>query len=104
MNYKIEISQPATRDLIDIYEYISLTLQSPATAIRLIQRLHQQIDSLTVMPKRFHTFNDMLWDHEIVRKVCVKSYCIYYSVREQEHIVVILRVIYGSRNFPKTVE
>ena len=47
MIYEVEVSEQADRDLREIFEYIAFELQSPENVIGQLNRLEEQILSLT---------------------------------------------------------
>ena len=58
IRYKIEIAQPAVRDLQDILDYIANTLKEPAIAQRIYTSIKKEILTLSSMPERNRVVDD----------------------------------------------
>lgn len=104
MIYTIKISLQAANDLDDIYRYIAFHLQSPENAARQLARLKKMIQSLDTMPFRFRKYNSSTFNKTDIRIAVVNRYCIFYEPNEDTKEVVIVRVIYGTRNLPPLLE
>lgn len=54
--YEVIVSDPAKKDIRDIYSYISNNLFSPKDALKLIKFIEKNIKNLDVMPERFRKY------------------------------------------------
>lgn len=98
MNYSVNISSQAEKDIRAIYEYIALSLMSPENAGAKLSRLEERINSLDNLPKRYPKYkND-------IRFMPVDSYLVFYTVNDDSKTVSVLRVMYGKRDFERTLE
>lgn len=96
MNYTVNISAKADKDLRAIYEYIALSLMSPENAYAQLSRLEEHIEKLNNLPKRFPIYkND-------IRFMPVDNYLVFYTVEDSSKTVSILRVMYGRGNIDNT--
>lgn len=50
--YKVKITPQANEQMLEIFSYISYTLQEPVAAERMLDSLQESILSLGTMPKR----------------------------------------------------
>ena len=97
MNYSVEITPEAEKDIENIYRYIAFQLMSPKTAGQQVHRIYKMIASLEQMPFRFRRFNETNHQKDL-RIVAVDKYCIFYLPNKIDHTVIIVRVIHGTRN------
>lgn len=92
MNYTVNLSSRADKDIRAIYEYIAFSLMSPENADAVLSRFEERINNLDRMPKRFSVYkND-------IRCMPVDNYLVFYSVEDDAKTVSVLRVMYGKRD------
>lgn len=99
MKYQVEITEPAQRDMVEIYLYISNTLKEPGVAKRLYFDMRKAILSLETFPGRHALIKEMNLQHTGIRKCQVKNYLIFYEIEEEKGLVTILRVLYARREW-----
>jgi len=97
--YKIEITKPAEKDLLDAALYIKEQLLNPAAANRLLDEAEKVILSLGSMPERQALVNDEVLARSGLRSVPVLNYTIFYAVREERSTIVIHRILYSRRDW-----
>ena len=97
--YKIEIAQPAVRDLQDILDYISNTLKEPAAAQRIYTAIKAEILTLAFMPERNRIVDDEPYAAIGVRRLFVENYVVFYVVDKGRSCVHVLRVLYNRREW-----
>lgn len=95
--YKVIVSNPAKKDIRDIYSYISNDLFSPEDASNLIRLIEKNIRSLDVMPERFRKYEK--YKNKNIRICKVKNYLIFYDVNNDKDRVEVTRVLYSARNY-----
>lgn len=98
MNYEIRLTPDAKADLRVIFEYIAYNLQSVKNAAGQLDRLEQSIASLDRMPERFRIYEKQPWHSRNLRIMPVDNYLIFYIPDCEEHIVTVIRVLYGGRD------
>lgn len=98
MIFEIEISDQADADLRSIYEYIAFELQSPENAAGQLGRLEESIMGLEQMPERFREYENEPWHSRGLRIMPVDNYCVLYIPDEENAVVTVIRVMYGSRD------
>ncbi|MBR1731966.1 MAG: type II toxin-antitoxin system RelE/ParE family toxin [Ruminococcus sp.] len=95
MNYIVNISDQADKDIRSIFEYIAVSLMSPENAVAQLSRLEERIGKLEQLPKRFPIYkND-------IHMMPVDNYLVFYSVYDISNTVAVLRVMYGRRDIDK---
>lgn len=99
IRYKIEIAQPAVRDLQDILDYIANTLKEPAIAQRIYTSIKKEILTLSSMPERNRVVDDEPYAAMGVRRLFVENYVIFYVVDQGRRSVHVLRVLYNRREW-----
>ena len=104
MSYLVEITDQARKDLQGIYEYIAFTLRSKINADRQLDRIEQEILSLSEMPERYKVLDLGFEAAKTVRMVTVDRYCVIYCVAKERGAVQILRILYGGRDIPEELE
>ncbi len=97
--YRIDISEPAEKDLRDIVRYVSAQLSAPITALEMLQAMEQAMASLAEMPHRAPAVADERLGAIGYRRLMVKNYIIFFSVDEKAKAVDVERVLYGRRNW-----
>lgn len=98
MSYAVEISETAQSDIREIFRYIVLALHSDINASRQIQRIEEEIYSLSEMPERYPRYEQEPWFSRGLRMVTAGNYSIFYLVDRRRNSVAIVRVLYGRRD------
>ena len=78
--------------------YIRYTLQSPGTAMKMLDTLEQEIASLSCFPNRVPLTDEEPWHSRGVHKMLVKSYLVYFWIDEDAKLVHVIAVIYARKN------
>lgn len=98
-DYRIYISERATKDMRDIVNYITRELFDAEAAKKLVDKFEKAIKSLSQMPKR----NPLLLDEDLsmigIRRIIVENYVIFYICDDINQSVSIIRVLYNKRNW-----
>ncbi len=97
MKYQVFLSNQASADLRDIFQYIAVDLQSPENAVRQIRRLEEHIRSLDKLPYRFRKYETGHWKNRNLRVMPVDHYCVFYIPNDDEKAVTVIRIMYGGR-------
>ncbi len=101
MNYSIEYSDEAARDLEDIFVYITWTLMMPESAAGQYHRIVDMINSLDTFPMRNPLYEKEPWHSKGLRFVPIDNYLIFYYPDEQSKMVTIIRIMYAGRDIEK---
>lgn len=104
MTFEIEISDQASNDLKNIYEYIGFELQSPENAKGQLERLEKGIFGLEQLPERFRKYDKEPWYSRGLHIRPIDNYCILYILDLDKLLVTIIRVMYGGQDIEMQLE
>ena len=96
--YTVKITRPAERQMMEIVDYISNSLQNPIAASRLMDELERQISSLSRMPHQVMLTEEEPWHSIGIHRMTVREYLVYFWIDEPEKKVQVTAVVYGRRN------
>lgn len=99
MSYQVSFTSEATDDLRNIYRYIAFELLAPQNAKQQIYRLERATASLATFPERYKVLEDKVWKSRDLRAMPCDNFLIFYVVNLKEEVVIIVRILYGKRNF-----
>lgn len=99
IQYKIEFSEDARKDLLDIYSYIKYNLEEPNIAENLIQKIKEEIYKLVETANIYAIIDDEIIRKLEIRKILVDNYIVFYKVAKDDKIVQIVRIMYARRNW-----
>jgi plasmid stabilization system protein ParE len=99
--YRVILSPLASADLADIHDHIAK--DSPQSAASVVAGLTNAVDRLQHLPNR-HPVYPMRGRPaaEIVRRMPVPPYLIYYRVDDARHVVEVITIRHGKRRPPKS--
>jgi len=98
-SYKVLITQPAIKDLRGISDYIANELKEPSSAKKLVGKIKEAVMSLREMPTRHALVADENLAAQGIRWLMVDNYMIFYVVSEKNKTVVVIRILYGRRDW-----
>ncbi len=90
MSWSIYITNKASSDFAEIYNYIFYVLKAPQAAERLSDKIIEMIDALSDFPKIYPTAENG------IRKMPVDNYLVFYELNESQRIISITRIVYGG--------
>ena len=93
--YCVKITEQAQEQLREIYSYIALQLQSPNTALKMLDVLEKEISSLSYFPNRIALTEEEPWHSKGIHKMPVKNYLVYFWIDDVRKTVQITAVVYG---------
>ncbi len=94
---EIEYTNEAVEDLQNIKEYISVELDNPQSAQRIVDDIVHRIDGLTDFPEIGAPLNSRTAEESDYRYLVCGNYNVFYRVEDQT--VRIVRVLNARRNF-----
>lgn len=97
--YSLKFTPKAEEDLDEIYGYIANNLFAPEAAENLMDKLENSILRLKAFPYSCSLVLDEPLKKRGYRKLIVDNYIVFYLVNEQEHQVIIMRILYGASNY-----
>ena len=95
------VSQAARRDLIGIRDYVSIELDNPDAAQRILKLLRTGIDSLRDMPERGMPLDAVLSVHTDYRFLVCENYRIFYLCEGDQ--VEIIRVLHTLQDYMRAL-
>ena len=93
--YKVRIFPEAKQDLLELIDYLN-TL-SPDAAVRMYDKITEEIAGLSRMPERCPRPRDLALAAKGYRYLIVEKYLVFYVV--EGDVVQIRRILYGRRNY-----
>lgn len=97
--YRVDVSEPAENDLVDIVRYIASQLSAPISALHMMELLEEAMAGLSDMPQRCPFVADESLSQMGYRKLIVKNYVVFFSIDEKNKVVDVERILYGRRNW-----
>ncbi|CFY11037.1 Toxin-antitoxin system, RelE/ParE toxin family [Syntrophomonas zehnderi OL-4] len=97
--YRVDISEPAENDLMDIVRYIASQLSAPVSALHMMELLDETMTGLSDMPQRCPFIADERLSQMGYRKLIVKNYVVFFSIDEKNKVVDVERILYGRRDW-----
>ncbi|TGA98319.1 type II toxin-antitoxin system RelE/ParE family toxin [Sporolactobacillus shoreae] len=97
--YKLSMTQIAVNDLHEISEYIAKELREPETARSLVIKIKEAVMGLSEMPARYAFVADQYLSSRGIRWLMVDRYIFFYLIDEEEFTVIVVRILYGKRNW-----
>jgi len=101
--YRIDISEPAENDLIDIVKYIASQLSAPMSAYNMMEIFEKALESLSDTPHRCPLVRDEHLAQLGYRKLIVKNYIVFFSVDEKNKVVDVERILFGRRDWQRFI-
>lgn len=102
--YKVEYLPSALKDMSEIISYITKELDNRTAAGKLSEKFIETAGRIGDFPYSNPVYIPIKPLKNEYRKVVVENYLMFYSVNEEEKTVTVSRVIYGKRNYDKTIE
>ena len=99
MNYFVDVTAAARRDLADAFDYIDLTLRNPAAADKFVDTAAEKLYALDVFPKRCALVNDPMLSSIGIRFLLLSSYVAFFQVDDTDATVHVLRILYEHSNW-----
>jgi toxin ParE1/3/4 len=97
--YIIKITPKAYDDLEEIYGYIANNLSNESAADHLLDKIETSIMGLKYFPFSYSFVRDELLKAKGYRKLIVENYIVFYIVREDEQLVIVMRVLYSKQKY-----
>ena len=102
--YKPEYLPAARRDLIEIANYVSITLKNRSAAERLASKLVTAIEKTAGFPyanPAYIPVRPLLHEY---RKLLVENYMVFYWVDESQKCITVARVIYARSDYDTRIK
>ena len=96
--YSIIITPNAIIQINEIAIYIFQTLSNPKAASDFLNSVEEKVSKLNLLPNAYPIVDKKPWNKLGVRKILLKSFVIYYIVKNSAKQVLVIAVINGRRN------
>ena len=97
--YKVIITPTAYKEIDKIYDYITDDLYAENAAKRLMNKVEQEIQRLTDLPKIYAEIGKIDELKRVYRRIVVNNYVILYTIDEDNEVVFVSHMYYGGRNY-----
>ena len=97
--YRVDITEPAENDLVDIVKYIASQLSAPFSALDRMDLLEEAMTGLSELPQRCPVVRDERLSQMGYSKLIVKNYAVFFSIDEKNKVVNIERILYVRRDW-----
>jgi toxin ParE1/3/4 len=103
MIYKLVVSKEADEDIEDIVLYIVSELNNPSAASAFLDDVEKSYNNIVEKPAMYSLCNDYRLRNGGYRKIVIKNYLILYRINEDDKMVIVVRVVYGGRNYSELI-
>jgi plasmid stabilization system protein ParE len=97
--YRVEVSDPAENDLLDIVRYIAAQLTAPTTALKMMETIEEAMTGLKDMPEKYSLVSDERLAAMGHHKLVVKNYIVFFTINKKDRIVDVERILYARRDW-----
>ena len=97
--YKVDVSEPAENDLMDVVRYIASQLSAPISALHMMELFEEAMAELSDMPQRCPLVADERLSQMGYRKLILKNYIVFFSIDEKNKVVNVERILFGRRDW-----
>lgn len=104
MQFEVELTERADRDLRNIFLYIAVDLNAPENVERQINRLWDAILSLNELPERYRRYETEPWHSLGMRVLPMDNFVVLYIPDLEEKIVRIVTVMYDGRDISEQLK
>lgn len=99
MTSSLHITATAEQDMVNASDYIEFVLKNPKAADDLLNEAELKINALSSFPSKFPLVDDPLLSSWGIRFTQIKNHLAFYVISEEEHKVIVVRFLYGKRNW-----
>lgn len=96
---RVEFTEPAEYDLLDIEYYIFVDLCNPQAARRISDGILDVANGLAECPEKYSLVNDELLRRVELRITYFDNYNIFYYYDRERDIVYIIRILYNKADW-----
>lgn len=97
--YKYRFTALAYEDIDSVLEYISTKLENPTAAADLFDRMEAEVQKCRDYPFSYPDCKHFVIDDTNYRHINIGNYTLFFRVKEEEHVIEILRFLYSGRDF-----
>ena len=97
--YFLNITEIAEEDILSAVKYIANVLKSPMAANNLLDDIEKQEEILEHTPNIYSFVPDEYLAMNGLKFVMAKNYMLFYTINEDEETVMVVRFLYGRRDW-----
>lgn len=97
--YRVNLTEPAENDLVDIVKYIASQLSAPLSVPNMMDLLDEALTGLPDLPQYCPVVKDERLSQMGYRKLIVKNYVVFFSIDEKNKVVNTKRILYVRRDW-----
>ena len=98
VEYTVEMTERARRDIDEAFDYIAFRLENPQAAYDLADAIYAGIGDLSFLPERFPAWKREPMKSRGVRVMGVKNFNVFYVIDKKRRSICVFRVLYNRRN------
>ena len=103
MSYRVEVSDDASNEIVNIYQYLAFVVLAGEAAKKQVLRIEKAILSLSEMPERARAYDRGVWKDRNLRVLPVDNFSVFFLVDKEQQKVIVLHVYYGKRDLDHLV-
>lgn len=97
--YRVDVTEPAEKDLLDIVRYITSQLSASISALHMMELFEEALMSLSGFPQRCPLIADERLSQMGYRKLIVNNYVVFFSIDEKNKVVDVERILFRRRDW-----
>ena len=97
--FSVHFTPLAFEDLDEIDSYLSDALCNPQAAEKLLHEMQAGINRLRTFPMSGSSVDDPYLAAKGYRKLVVQNYLVLHLIDQEQHGVVIMRIVHGAREY-----
>ena len=98
MEYEFELAEKANNDIEGILYYLSKELKTPKSATLFMDALMKGFNQICTFPESGEVLDNKFVPTDMIRRVLVGRYVIYYLIMKRQKRILILRVSHELRD------
>ena len=97
--YRVIITPTALREMYRIYDYILSDLYADTAAEELMALVEEKVQNLKYAPRIYAEIEKIDELRRRYRRIVVNNYIILYTIDEDNDVVYVAHMYYGSSNY-----
>lgn len=102
MQYVVEITDEALKDMEQLYNHIANVLLAPENAIGQYNRIAEKILELDTFPERFRIMDSEPEHSRGLRRMLVDNYSVFYVIERNK--VIVTNVLYSASDIERRLQ
>ena len=98
MEYEFELTEKANNDIEGILYYLSKRLMTPQSAAHFMDTLTKGFNRICTFPESGEVLDNKFVPTDMIRRVLIGKYIIYYLIMKRQKRILILRVSHELRD------